>query len=454
MMVNGKSDQSMMQLEMHRDKFDSDAEFFAYLRDSSNALETVQKILLEDGHPERVLERCMRMLLVYYDADWCGTINADLEVGIWTPVWWVDAEAGFQAKTLFHEFELPSSYAHWVEALNSNHPVIVENVEAMMDQDPEEYANYKRLEVKSVLGVPYYKGSTGFLIVRNPKRYFFQLTPLVMTSYIVAAETNDIRLILANQNQITSEGIREKNDVVISMFGGMTISSYYGTIKGRDISDGIVRILAYLALQPKKEAKSYQIGEALYPNEDSISSANKIKNLIYHFRKDYSILFDQNSRLVETVNNTYLLDPNLNITTDCTLFDSLLKEAKTEHDTTRKIFLLRQATKLYKGDLLPEIASEPWLMLTATHYTEKYLKLSIQLCKLLYDQKDYCRCQEQALEALKHIPGSRKLYYWLIRSVKARDLTGFAASMQKNAEKTLEPYDYQLLLQELGKDKK
>jgi hypothetical protein len=47
-----------------------------------------------------------------------------------------------------------------------------------------------------------YKGSTGFLIIRNPKRYFFQLTPLVMTSYIVAAETNDIRLLLANQNQI------------------------------------------------------------------------------------------------------------------------------------------------------------------------------------------------------------------------------------------------------------
>ena len=57
MKINGKSDQSMMVLEMHRDKFKSDEEFIAYLRDSSTALESVQTILLEDGYPERVLEK-------------------------------------------------------------------------------------------------------------------------------------------------------------------------------------------------------------------------------------------------------------------------------------------------------------------------------------------------------------------------------------------------------------
>ena len=176
MMVNGESDHSMMALQMHRDKFSSDAEFFAYLHDSSTALESVQKILLEDGYPERVLERCMRMLLQYYDADWCGAVNADLDVGIWTPVWWVYAVEGFQAPTLFHEFEIPSSYANWVDALKNNLPIRVEDTENVKEIDPEEYANYKRLEVRSVLGVPYYKGGTGFLVIRNPKSYFFQMT--------------------------------------------------------------------------------------------------------------------------------------------------------------------------------------------------------------------------------------------------------------------------------------
>lgn len=257
MMVNGQSDQSMMALQMHRDKFSNDADFFAYLHDSSTALESVQKILLEDGYPERVLERCMRMLLQYYDADWCGAVNADLEVGIWTPVWWVDAVNGFRAPTLFHEFEIASNYANWVDALKKNVPISVEDIEVRKEVDPEEYANYQRLEVQSVLGMPYYKGSTGFLIIRNPKRYLFQLTPLVMTSYIGAAETNDIRLLLANQNQITREGIRDPKDVIINMLGGMTISSYYGIINEGEISvEGLGRILAYLALQSKRAVSS------------------------------------------------------------------------------------------------------------------------------------------------------------------------------------------------------
>lgn len=135
-------------------------------------------------------------------------------------------------------------------------------------------------------------------------------------------------------------------------------------------------------------------------------------------------------------------------------FDSLVKEAKNEKDITRKTFLLRQAAKLYKGYMLPEISSEMWLLPTAMHYTKKYLDVSIQLCKLLYDQKDYCRCEEQALLALKYIPDSRRLYYWLIRSLEARDLTTLATRNQKNAEKALEQHDYQMLLKDLQEDKK
>ncbi len=444
-----------MALEMHRDQFESDDEFFAYLHDSGTALETVQKILLEDGYPERVLERCMRMLLAYYDADWCGAINADLEVGIWTPVWWVDAVEGFQAPTLFHEFEIPSNYANWVDALKNNLPIRVKDTEVVKEMDPEEYANYQRLEVRSVLGVPYYKGSTGFLIVRNPKRYFFQLTPLVMTSYIVAAETNDIRLLLANKNQITSEGIRDKKDVIINMLGGMTISSYYGTIKENQISlEGIGRILAYLALRPEKAVSSLQLARELYPSEDPDSSIGKIKNLVYHFRKDYGILFGEDSKLISTQPSGYQLDPNLNVTTDCILFDTLLKEAKNEQDIPRKTFLLRQAAKFYKGDMLPEISSEHWMMATALHYTQKYLEVSISLCELLFDQGDYARCGEQALAGLDHIPHSRKLYYWLIRSMKARDRTELVPDTLKKAQLALDWFEYQLLLRDLEEEKK
>lgn len=87
---------------------------------------------------------------MYYDADWCGAINADLEVGIWTPIWWVDAVEGSQALTLFHEFEILSNYTNWVDALKNNLPLRVKDTEAVKEIDPGEYANYKRFEVRSV----------------------------------------------------------------------------------------------------------------------------------------------------------------------------------------------------------------------------------------------------------------------------------------------------------------
>lgn len=85
------------------------------------------------------------------------------------------------------------------------------------------------------------------------------MTALVMTSYIVVVEANDILLLLANQNQITREGIRDPKDVIINMLGGMSISSYFGTIKEGEISvEGIGRILAYLALRSKRVVSSLQ----------------------------------------------------------------------------------------------------------------------------------------------------------------------------------------------------
>lgn len=264
-------------------QFQSTEEFMQYMKDADETLETVKRILLEDGPPEKVLERCFHMLIVFYDADWCGALNADLDLDIFTPVWWNDAQEGFLAETLFNEFEIPQQFSRWKSALKKKELVIIEDAEKIRDIYPEEYANYQRLDVHSVIGAPYYKGSTGFLVVRNPKRYLHQTLPLVMTSYIVAAETHDIRLMLATAHQFTSEDIREKNDVIISLFGGLTIATSIGTIQPKDISGrAIASIIAMMALDPEKGLQTYKIERELYPDDypDTLSNRIRIRSII------------------------------------------------------------------------------------------------------------------------------------------------------------------------------
>ena len=106
----------------------------------------------------------------FYEADWCGILLLDLDIGVWRPYWWYDVKRGAMADTAFHEFEFSEEFGRWVTALKAGDPVIIEDVDALRETNPAEYRNYKRLEASSIIGVPFWKRPTGFIVIRNPKR--------------------------------------------------------------------------------------------------------------------------------------------------------------------------------------------------------------------------------------------------------------------------------------------
>ena len=62
-------------LQQQTSQFHNTDEFMQYMKDADVALETVKNILLEDGSPEKVLQRCFHMLIAFYDADWCAVLQ-------------------------------------------------------------------------------------------------------------------------------------------------------------------------------------------------------------------------------------------------------------------------------------------------------------------------------------------------------------------------------------------
>ena len=52
-------------LQQQSSQFQSTDEFMQYMKDADIALETVKNILLEDGPPEKVLQRCFHMLICF-----------------------------------------------------------------------------------------------------------------------------------------------------------------------------------------------------------------------------------------------------------------------------------------------------------------------------------------------------------------------------------------------------
>ena len=80
--------------------------------------------------------------------------------------------------------------ARWVKAIETGEPIIIEDIEDIRESAPEEYDLYKRLRTQSILAVPYRNCNSGFLVVRNPKRFKDFYEALNVMAYIV---TNEVR---------------------------------------------------------------------------------------------------------------------------------------------------------------------------------------------------------------------------------------------------------------------
>ena len=148
--------------------------------------------------------------------------------------------------------------------------------------------------------------------------------------------------------------------------------------------------------------------------------------------------------------NGYFFSKDLNIRTDLQMFDNLIAQSKVATDPIRKAFLIRQAVKLYKGNVFPEAEAEEWLRPVSMQYLERYLAAIYKLCELLYDQKDYSRIHEYVVQALEAAPEEEKLYYWMIISLRKRDMVELAKKALETAKNTLDEEYYDLLVEQLN----
>ena len=117
---------------------------------------------------------CYEMLHGYLNADWCGILDVDMEIGVWTPIWWYDREFG---------------------------------------EMPDEYILYRRLDANAVMAVPFWKGPTGFLTLRNAKKYKNQTGFLRMLNYAVISSLNEYFLLETRKLTIISPRITNATDV-------------------------------------------------------------------------------------------------------------------------------------------------------------------------------------------------------------------------------------------------
>ena len=91
----------------------------------------------------------------FYDAEWCGVIDTDIELGFWTPAVWYHEGTGFNGKTLFKTRECSDDFPSWIKAFRERKSIIIQGEKDIEENYPEEKAT-RRITL-GLLGDLYYQ---------------------------------------------------------------------------------------------------------------------------------------------------------------------------------------------------------------------------------------------------------------------------------------------------------
>lgn len=380
----------------------------------------------------------------FYDADWCGLIQVDLDLRLWAPFWWHNTGVEDKTTILTEEFESADFLDRWVLAIRKNLPMVVPDTTVVKDSHPTEYNLYQRLSIKSVMAVSLEPRPIALLAVRNPKRYLHQTSMLRILAYVLLASYNEQKMLNRLQMVCIPTTIKNNTDIYISLFGQLQISTSSGTLKESDYnSPRISQLLTYLLISSEKAHSSLEIAQALWP-DDSTNPAKNMRNLIYRLRQTFGLISDE--ELIVSTASGYQFNPKIHIITDYQQFDEFIRLASAASSIINRVELLKSAIDLYNGKILSSAEGEHWLIQFATKYHIAYIGAVNELLKQLASLHSYDLLNQYAMRSLTIAPENTRGYYWLIRSLKSQGMNELAANEHRLARQNLMDVEYHDLL--------
>lgn len=425
-------------------------EYIQYAQDVEFTLRQLEQHLHISDDPEEIAKGALKTACEFYQGDWAGILVVDLDLGLWTPLWWFNRSQEDKTDVLLHEFESAEYLSRWVEAMHENHSIVVENAEAIKADYPEEHSLYERLNIQSLIGVPFKPRPTGFLVVRNPQRYKNRCSMLQMLGVVGLNAVNEKNFLDAAQMAMSPDAIQNDKDIIINVFGGLEIYTSKGVLRADDLkSPKFCRLLIYMLMNQRTSHPPREIADAIWPEDESDQEAlcSNLRGLIYRFRLSFSLISDY--QLIESTYNGYRLNPNLHIMSDMQNFDSAWMAIQNAAGTIQKVDLLKQAFSIYKGPMYPPALGEHWIASTATHYSLRYLGLVNELLAKLADAGDYAGINHYATRALTIMPENIRAHFWLIYAIYRSGAVEMAKGEVERAKTDLTEEEYDELVRQL-----
>lgn len=219
----------------------------------------------------------------------------------------------------------------------------VHDVETLKQKSPKEYAYMKRLNTQLYAVAPHYRLGSGYVYLRNPKRYVGLYGMLQALSYVCVTERNAYKLMDNLNIAVSSKGCKSDKDIFIKVFGGLSITTCFGTLSENDITSALaIRLVAYLLLNDTRKVSQRELTDALWPNAEIDSPSKQVRNVVHRTRNILRPIFPDNLVVNDKMGN-YYINPNVNIVTDTSAFESFVKNGLRPAATPKeKLYYLTQ----------------------------------------------------------------------------------------------------------------
>lgn len=351
----------------------------------------------------------------FYNADWIGLLDIDCSFRSWSAQCFYNAVTGSTTETLIEKPERFETAPSWVEAVKSGVPIIVEDIEAIKDSLPIEYEMYKRLEVKSVIGVPYRNMNMGLMVVKNPKRFKSEALALNVMSYITTMEVIEVNRRKNIQRHVEATDMLNYNDVRIKLFGEFTIESKDLLIKGEDVKSELIKFaVAYMTVNVGKSFPKEKLSSVYYNGTDTACWPDIIYKFRQKCRELRPAMENQTCDLINTYNSGYGLCKKLNIESDVDTFEKMVKLIDDTGIIDSKIDILKDFYVKYQDDFLPGMTECEWILTSRQDYRRRYIEKMSLMLRLLHGKRDYTSVVRYGTDILKRFPHSVEIRYWQV----------------------------------------
>ena len=160
--------------------------------------------------------------------------------------------------------------------------------------------------------------------------------------------------------------------------------------------------LCYLLLNKDKPISHKELFELLWSGEDYANPATALRTLLYRFR---SMIDNEGadglSGAIISHRGTYQWNRDLDVSIDALDFKALAEAGiNPTISASRRKDYLEQAIDMYKGTLLPDFSSEPWLIAKSASYRDMYVEAVMAYIEILKGENQTAKVAQVCERAL------------------------------------------------------